>query len=192
MAAKTQGNFLVTDLRIPYKSFNSAVSTDLAFQDGANVLTTVPGYLENRPGFATIAIPAPGGGFTGTIKSIYPWHRVSGTTTSYFAMVCSTDSTQSYVYKFKFGTDATAILIRTCTTSSTPFWFVDSNQTCYFGKDDVAGEMWFYDGTSINKWGITRPSVVPTVSLSAGSLDITVGWYYRYGYANSTRGSLST
>jgi hypothetical protein len=192
MPAKTQGNFLITDLRIPYKSFNSAVSTDLAFQDGANVLTTVPGYLENRPGFATVAIPAPGGGFTGTVKSIYLWHKISGTTTSYFGMVCSTDSTQSYVYKFKFGTDANAVLIRTCTNSNTPFWFVDSNQTCYFGKDDVAGEMWFYDGTSINKWGITRPSVVPTVSLSAGSLDITTGWYYRYGYGNSSRGSLST
>src|SRR5690348_11429934 len=102
---KTPGYNLITDLRIAYKSFNSAVSTDLAFQDGANVLTTVPGYLERRPGFATVAIPAPGGGFTGTIKSIYLWHRVSGTTTSYFGMVCSADNSKSYVYKFQFGVD---------------------------------------------------------------------------------------
>lgn len=189
MAAKTSGNFLITDLRIPYKSFNSAVSTDLSFQDGANVLTTIPGYLEKRPGFSAIAVPGP---FTGTVKQIYLWHRVSGTVTSYFAMVCSVDSTQSYVYKFKFGTDSAAVLIRTCTTSNTPFYFVDSSQTCFFGKDDVAGEMWKYDGTTISKWGITKPSSAPTVSLSSGSLNITTGWYYREGFGNSSTGGLST
>ena len=187
--AKTQGNFLITDLRIPYKSFNSAVSTDLAFQDGANVLTTIPGYLEKRPGFATVAVP---GTFTGTIKIIYLWHRVSGTETDYFAMVCSADSSKSYVYKFQFGSDVSAVLIHTCTTSNTPFYFVDSDQTCYFGKDDVANEMWEYNGTTLSKWGIAAPTVVPTVSLSAGSLDITVGWFYRYGYYNSSTGHLST
>src|SRR5690348_11240269 len=103
---------LITDLRIPYKSFNSAVSTDLSFQDGANVLTTIPGYLERRPGFATVAVP---GTFTGTVKRIFPWHRVDGTVTSYFAMVCSVDSSQSYVYKFKFGVDVSATLIHTST-----------------------------------------------------------------------------
>jgi len=192
MASKAQSNNLITDLRIPYKSYNSAISTDLAFQDGANVITTIPGWLEKRPGFATVAIPAPVGGFTGTIKIVYPWHRVSGTTTNYFAMICSTDSTKSYVYKFEFSVDSVASLIHTCTTSSTPFYFVDSDQTCYFGKDDVSSEMWKYDGTTLSKWGIAAPTVVPTVSLSAGSLDIEVGWFYRYGYYNSSTGHLST
>src|SRR6185437_6036956 len=104
----------------------------------------------------------------------------------------STDNTQSYVYKFKFGVDSTASLIHTCTTSNTPFYFVVSNQTCYFGKDDVANEMWKYDGTTLNKWGIAKPAAAPSISLSAGSLDITVGWYYRYGYGDSATGHLST
>lgn len=188
----SKGNNLITDLRIPYKSFNSAVSTDLSFQDGANVLTTIPGYLERRPGFSAVAIPAPGGGFTGTVKIIYPWHRVSGTTTNYFAMICSVDNSQSYVYKFQFGSDSAAVLIHTCTTSNTPFYFVDSSQLCFFGKDDVANEMFKYDGTTLTKWGIARPSVVPTVSLSAGSQNITVGWFYRSGFGNSATGGLST
>src|SRR6185437_15239622 len=106
--AKSECHYPITDLRIPYKSFNSSVSTDLAFQDGANVLTTIPGYLECRPGFATVAIP---GSFTGTIKKVFLWHRISGTTTSYFGMVNSTDGSQSYVYKFKFGVDVSASLI---------------------------------------------------------------------------------
>lgn len=187
--SKTTGNYLLTDLRIPYKSFNSAVSTDIAFQDGANVLTTIPGYLERRPGFATVAIP---GSFTGTIKRIFLWHRVASGVTSYFGMVCSVDGSQSYVYKFKFGVDGAASLIRTCTTSATPFEFVSSNQTCYFGKDDVANEMWKYDGTNLNKWGIAAPGSAPTVGLSAGSLDATVGWYYRTTYGDSATGHQST
>jgi len=190
--AKTQEHNLITDLRIPYKSFNSAVSTDLAFQDGANVLTTIPGYLERRPGFATIAVPAPIGGFTGTIKRLFLWHRVSGTTTSYFGMVCSTDNSQSYVYKYKFGVDANAALLHTCTTSNTPFEFVTSNQTCYFGKDDVANEMWKYDGTTLNKWGIAAPSSAPTVGLAAGSVDGTVGYFYVATYGNSSTGHQSS
>lgn len=165
------------------------MSTDLAFQDGQNVLTTIPGYLECRPGFATVAIP---GTFTGTVKRIFLWHRVSGVTTTYFGMVCSVDNSQSYVYKFKFGVDVNAVLIRTCSTSNSPFEFVVSNQTCYFGKDDVANEMWKYDGTTISTWGITKPAAAPSISLSAGSLDIQVGWYYRYGYYNSSTGHLST
>lgn len=187
--AKTQENNLITDLRIPYKSFNSAVSTDLAFQDGANVLTTIPGYLERRPGFATVAVP---GTFTGTVKRIFLWHRVSGAVTSYFGMVCSVDGSNSYVYKFKFGVDVSASLIRTCTTSNTPFEFVASNQTCYFGKDDVANEMWKYNGTTLSKWGIIAPSVAPTVGLAAGSVDGTVGYYYRSTYGNSLTGHQSS
>lgn len=187
--AKTQENNLITDLRIPYKSFNSAVSTDLVFQDGANVLTTIPGYLERRPGFSTVAIP---GTFTGTVKRIFLWHRVSGVVTSYFGMVCSVDGSNSYVYKFKFGVDVSASLIRTCSTSNTPFEFVASNQTCYFGKDDVANEMWKYNGTTLSKWGIIAPSVVPTVGLAAGSVDGTVGYYYRSTYGNSLTGHQSS
>lgn len=189
---KSQASNFITDLRIPYKSFNSAVSTDLAFQDGANVITTLIGDLERRPGFATVAIPAPGGGFTGTVKIIYLWHRISGTATNYFGMVCSADGSNSYVYKFQFGSDTTAVLLHTCNTSNTPFYFVDSSETLFFGKDDVSGEMWKYDGTTLTQWGIDAPTVVPTVSLSSGSLNITTGKFYRYGYGNSSTGGLST
>lgn len=185
----TTGHNLITDLRIPFKSFNSAVSTDLAFQDGANVITNVPGYLQPRPGFSAAAFS---GTYTGTVKKIFMWHRVNASgTTEYYAMVCSVDGSQSYVYKFKFGVDVSAALIRTCTTSNSVFSFVTSNQTCYFGKDDVSGEMWKYDGTTLSKWGIDKPSA-PTVGTAAGSLNITASYYYRVTYGNSSTGHQSS
>lgn len=189
---KSQNDYFLTDLRIPYKSYVSPIDDGVTFHDGANVLTTIPSWLERRPGFATVAIPAPGGGFTGTIQRIYMWHRVSGTVTNYFAMICSTDASKSYVYKFQFGVDSAAVLIRTCTTSNTPFYFVDSSQTCYFGKDDVSGEMWKFDGTNLFAWTMTRPAAAPVIGLAAGSLNIQVGLYYRVAYGRSATGGLSS
>jgi hypothetical protein len=187
--AKTVDHKYLTDLRIPYQSYGSPISTDPDFSDGANVLTNLSGVLERRPGFATGAVP---GTFTGTIKRIFVWHRVAGTVTSYFAMVNSCDDTQSYVYKFKFGTDAAAVLIHTDTTSNTPFDFVTSNQMVFFGKDDVADQMWKYDGTNKRKWGIAAPAAAPTIALVAGSLNITSGWFYRTAYGSSATGHVSS
>jgi hypothetical protein len=189
--AKTTGHYLIENLRIPYQPYSSPVSGQVAFVDGANVLTNVKGTLERRPGFSEIAVPAPVAGFTGTIKRIFLWHKVNGGTTDYYAMICSTSGSNSYVYKFKFDSDVRAVLLYTCTTSGTPFDFVAGNSCVFFGKDDVADEMWKYNGTTKTKWGITKPST-PTAGTAAGALDATSGYFYRTTYGNSSTGHQSS
>lgn len=49
----------------------------------------------------------------------------------------------------------------------------------------------FWDGTTWRNWGITAPSVTPTLTYSAGSLNPTSGYSYVYCYVDSTTGHVS-
>jgi hypothetical protein len=165
-----------------FKTLNSPTSTEPVYQGGENAMVSQRGYLESRPGFGAISIPEPVAGWAGTIRRIFWWSRWDG---KYFGMVCSNDATQSYVYKYESGADANAVLIWN-STSATPFDFVVSNDTCFFGNG-VDMKKYEGNGTTVYPWGTNAPTVTPTTSLSSGTLSaIAGGYYYFYTYVRSS------
>lgn len=165
-----------------YVTNNSPTSTDPVYQAGANAMFQVgERFLKGRPGFATELIPGP---YAGTIRRIFTWRKWGG---SFFGMVCSTDSTSSYVYKYEFGVDAAAVLIHTDSASTTPFDFYSQANTCYFGNGHDSCRKYEGTGTTVYLMGIVRPSLVPTYTTGVGALStIAGGSFYFYTYVRET------
>lgn len=186
----------ISNTALPYVTLDSVTSTDPRFADGANVMTSIRGFSETRPGFATVAVPAPSGGWTGTIKRMYCWRRWdssgSGATRgNFFCMVSTVDASNAYVYKFNFTSDATAVLLLTQSGSTEPFDFTVANNTCLMGNG-ASGSMKAYDGTTLRNWGITAPANAPTLSLAGTGLTCLASYYYCYTYYNSSTGHESS
>lgn len=178
----------VTNTALSFRTLDSPVSTDPRFADGQNILTSIRGYSERRPGFASSSVP---GTFVGTIKRVFWWRLWGG---NFVAMVCSVDDKNSYVYKYVPATDTTASMIFTQAGSTEPFDFVVSNNTCFMGNG-AAGSMQAYTGTggATRNWGITAPASAPTLGLTGtGISGVAVGFYYCYTYCNSTSGHESS
>lgn len=159
--------YTIDDLALPYVTNDSPIGEDPQFSLGVNVLTSITGLLERRPGFATALEPTPVE--YGNIKRLFVWQRwddpVSGVTRA--AFICMMNDCAggiSTVYKLQIGTDASFVQIHQDATTGNPFDFVASNNQCYFGNG-VAGHMKRYDGTTVNNWGIVKPSAL---SLSLG------------------------
>src|SRR6185437_594343 len=65
------------------------------------------------------------------------------------------------VYKLAVGTDNSFVSIYTDSGSTTPFDFFNSNDVLYFSNGHVAKK--WTPGQGVTNWGITAPSVTPTV-----------------------------
>ena len=101
-------------------------------------------------------------------------------------MLNEVTATQSKVYKLAVGTDASFVLIHTG-ASTNPYYFIVDGNMLYFGNGT---DMKKYDGTTVTNWGITAPSVAPTLAVGAGTLTGT--YYYIYAYYNSATGHISS
>lgn len=199
----TEHNY-ISNTALPYVTLDSVTSTDPRFADGANLMTSVQGYSETRPGFAAVAVPAPLGGWAGTIKRMFCWRRwdaaSSGATRgNFFCMVSTTDASNAYVYKYNFSSDTNAVLLLTQTGSTEPFDFFFSNNTCLMGNGASTGAslgrvdcMKAYNGTTLRNWGITAPASAPTLSTSGTGIDCLASYYYVYTYCNSGTGHESS
>lgn len=177
----------------PYVSNTSVTDETPHFISGSqNLLTSIVGQVTRRPGFGAALEPTPT-----VLTAPAQWARIAGYETwggAFFVMACATDSsaTTSTVYKFRVGTDSSFIQIAQDTTSSVPFDFVVSNNTCYFGNGTVMKK---FDGTTTSKWGIVSPAAAPTIdTATAGPLNTytTAGWNYVYTYFNSNTGHESS
>lgn len=102
-------------------------------------------------------------------------------------MGCDISGGVAKVYKLQIGSDASAVLLFT-SASATPFDFVFSNNTCYFGNGT---EMRKYDGTTLSNWGIVAPAA-PGLTLVAGTANVFASWCYCSTYYNSNTGHESS
>lgn len=159
----------IENTALPYVSNTSPTSAGLQYVAGSNVLTSILGQAERRPGFGAALESAPvtlGAGET--VQRIYTFRKWSG---DFYVMYGTADATQSYVYKVAVGTNATAVKIYTDTGSSTPFDFVFRNNTCYFSNGHVVKKFLAATtaDTTVYNWGITKPAAAPSISVSAGN-----------------------
>lgn len=177
----------ITETNIPYKSYADLTSDNANFVLGSqNILTTAQQLMERIPGFSD-PIEATPTTFT-AVKASGWWAKWGGARFIHF--VNDISGGFSKVYKYEVGADTNYVLIFTSTTS-VAFDFVISNDTLYMGNNT---DMQKYSGTgsSTQNWGITRPSVVPTVSTSGTGISLFSGRYYRYTYGNSVTGHESS
>lgn len=170
--ARTTQHRTIDDLAIGYVTNSSPTSTDPQWVAGADALTSIRGILEKRPGFAQ-SLEKVATSFV-NLKRMWIWQRwdseESGSTRAAFiAMFNDIFSGQSLVYKYQIGKDDSAILLHADQASENPFFFVDSNNQCYFGNE-TPGNMKRYDATTLNNWGIVSPAAAPNIHLPTGTV----------------------
>jgi hypothetical protein len=147
---------------LPYKSYTSVIDTSAHFVPGSqNALILSDGMLRKRPGFNFRLLRSAVS--NGTIKRIKTWERWDGT---FFLIQSTTDGTNSYVFKTKWGTDLDPVLIHTSAGNPQPFDFVVSRNLLFFGN---GVEMLKYDGTTVTKWGTNPPASAPTLAFTGAT-----------------------
>lgn len=174
---------VIDDTALPYVTNSSVVSTDPQYIGGQNCMTSLRQWLERRPGWAA-TVEQTATAFT-NLQRQFVWHRWAGSVTNpdaFIWMGCDVSGGVAKVYKLILGVDVSASLIWTSTSAET-FDFVVSNNTCFFGNGT---DMKAFDGVTVRNWGITAPTVAPTLTLVAGTATVTVSWCYVVTYTNET------
>lgn len=162
------------NLALPYISNVSPANTDPHFVSGSSdILTSINGYAERRPGFASNVETTPT--VFNNLQRLFTWDRFDGT---FIDMACDINSSGfAQVYKLVVGIDSSFISIFTDTVN-TPFDFVISNNTVYFSNGNVAKKWDPVNG--ISKWGIATPfptgSVVKFVGTGANQAGGPNNW----------------
>lgn len=174
----------IINTALPYDVTANPVNTTPVYVGGLNVLTSYKKFAERRPGFEVFESAVTT--FSGDIRRLFVWQRWGA---DFYAMLNEVTATQSIVYKFQIGTDASFISIFT-SSSTEPFDFVVSNNHVFFGNGT---DMQKWDATTVTGWGITSPAAAPSVALNgAGALSLTSGRTYVVTYGNSTTGHQSS
>ena len=113
------------------------------------------------------------------------WRRWTNSTPNggaFIWMGCDVVGTTTIVYKQIIGVDSAPVKLWT-STSSVPFDFVVSSNTCYMGNGT---DMKKYDSQTISNWGIVPPVAGPGITLVVGTNNVYTSWCYCYTYFNST------
>jgi hypothetical protein len=151
-----------------------------------NVMTSNIGTMERYPGFSDNTESAITS-FSAVARE-FRWSKWGGST--YLSVVSDLVGGVAKVYWRDVGTTTPYALLYT-SSGSDPFDFVVSNNMLYMGNG-VDMRAWDGVSASTRKWGITRPSVVATLSLGGTGISAASGYYYRYTYVNSTTGHESS
>lgn len=156
----------ITSTAIPYRSNISPTDTTPSYVSGSSdVITSINGYTERRPGFSLNVEPTPT--TFNNMQRLFTWDRFDGT---FIEMACDVNSSnQAVVYKRIIGVDNSFVSIFTDTGSANLFDFVVSNNTVYFSNGHVAKAWDPVNG--IRNWGIA----IGAVSSSVGPNTATAG-----------------
>ncbi len=173
----------VLDTALPYIPNASVTAGIECYRSGSNVLTSIRGYAERRPGFAATTTDQFAAG--NSIKRRFLWRRWAGV---FIEMVNVVTSIESIVYKREIGTDTTVLLLFT-SSSPEPFDFAVSNNHVFFCNGTDAQK---YDGSVLTKWGIDISAAGIGTSVGGGTLTAQSGYRYCYTYGNSTTGHISS
>lgn len=144
---------VISNTALPYISNVSPSNTDPHYVSGsADILTSINGYAERRPGFATNVETTPT--VFNNLQRLFTWDRFDGT---FIKMACDINASGfAQVFKLVVGIDNSFVSIFT-DTSNVPFDFVVSNNTLYFSNGNVAKKWDPVNGVS--NWGIAIGSV---------------------------------
>lgn len=168
---------------LPFVTNTSVTSAAPQFVAGSNMLTSIRGQAERRPGWplSLESTPVTMGAAEQIIRT-FLWQKWDGTV---YAMYSTVDATKSYVYKLAVGTNLTAIKIFT-SSSTVPFWYQTANDTIYMGNgtDMIKFRATSVSDSAVYKWGIATPASAPTFSTGGTGIDSQTGYYYCYTYWN--------
>jgi hypothetical protein len=144
---------VLSNTALPYITNVSPSNTDPHYVSGsADIMTSINGYAERRPGFATAVEPTPT--VFNNLQRLFTWDRFDGT---FIEMACQVNASGfAQVYKRIVGTDVSFVSIFTDTVPAV-FDFVVSNNTVYFSNGNVAKKWDPVNG--ISNWGIAIGSV---------------------------------
>lgn len=181
LASKTQHK-TIPNTALPFVTNTSPTSASAQYVGGSNVLTSIKGQAELRPGFPDAMESSPvvlGAGET--ISRTFLWSKWSG---QYYCMMSTVDASNSYVYKMAIGSDASFVKIHTCAGSTNPFRYQTANDTVYFGNevDMKKFRATSVSDTNVYNWGIAAPSAAPTATLAGTG--ITGNYFYCYTFWN--------
>lgn len=144
---------VLSQTNLPYQTNVSPSDTDPHYVLGSHdLLTSVNGYTERRPGFADSVEVTPT--VFNNLQRLFTWDRFDGT---FIEMACDVNASGfAQVFKRTVGVDASFVSIYTDTVP-TPFDFVVSNNTTYFSNGHIAQKWNPQIGTQ--NWGIAIGSV---------------------------------
>lgn len=154
MAQESQlAHRVLSNLALPYITNISPASTEPHYVSGStDILTSINGYAERRPGFATAVETAPT--TFNNLQRLFTWDRFDGT---FFVMACDVNASGfAQVFKMQVGLDVSFISVFT-DTQAVPFDFVVSNNTIYFSNGHVAKK--WDPANGLSNWGIAIGSV---------------------------------
>jgi hypothetical protein len=155
---------VLSNLALPYITNVSPTSTDPYYCLGStDILTSINGYAERRPGFATAVETTPTA--FNNLQRLFTWDRFDGT---FYVMACDVNSSGfAQVYKMQVGVDLSFVSIFTDTVA-TPFDFVVSNNTVYFSNAHVAKK---WDPiNNVSNWGISN-AIAPVNAYATSGFD---------------------
>lgn len=154
MAQESQlAHRVLGNLALPYITNTSPASTEPHYVSGSSdILTSIAGYAERRPGFSAALETTPT--VFNNLQRLFSWDRFDGT---FIEIACDISALGfSQVFKRVVGGDPSFVSIFH-DSIATPFDFVVSNNTLYFSNGNVAQKWDPING--ISNWGITIGSV---------------------------------
>lgn len=159
---------------IPYISNQSPTVTDPCYISGStDILTSIIGYAERRPGFADAVETTPTTFVN--LQRLFTFERNDG---AIYIMACDLLATNVVkVYKYFVDSDTSFVLIYTeSIASGIPYDFVVSNNTLYF-SNGLYAKKWD-PANGVSNWGIAIGSVTGSTSAYAGTgTDAAFGSY---------------
>lgn len=175
---------VLTNLALPYQTNTSPTGTDPHFIAGSfDILTSINGYAERRPGFSTNVEPTPT--TFNNLQRLFPWDRFDG---NFYIMACDINAAGfAVVYKFQVGVDSSFSAIYTePTATNTPYDFVVSNNTVYFSNGVYVRKWDPVNGVS--NWGIAPYSTTATQTINGASTgaSVSTGTWTGTAWSNPT------
>ncbi len=166
MAQESQlAHRVLTNLALPYQTNVSPTMTDPHFISGStDILTSINGYAERRPGFSTNVETTPT--TFNNLQRLFSWDRFDGT---FFIMACDINASGfAVVYKLQVGVDASFVSIFTePNTTGSAYDFVTSNNTLYFSNGTYVRKWDPING--VTNWGIAAYSAGASVNAYCGT-----------------------
>src|SRR5216683_5288150 len=95
-------NRVITETNLPYISNQNVTFTEARFITGSSdILTSIAGQCERRPGFSDALEPIPT--TFNNLQRVFTWDDFNN---NFYTMICDTNaSNQAVVYKFQNGVD---------------------------------------------------------------------------------------
>jgi hypothetical protein len=142
---------VLSNTALPYISNVSPSNTDPHYVSGSSdILTSINGYAERRPGFATAVEATPT--VFNNLQRLFTWDRFDG---SFYVMACDINSSGfAQVYQMPSGGSFASLYTD---TTANVFDFVVSNNTVYFSNGIVAKK--WDPSNGLSNWGIAIGSV---------------------------------